>query len=117
VISITKATDGQADIPAAAKRACCSATEIVRFIVDKKLRWVGRLGDVEGYLSVLVDLEELRELVRGDDHGGLTPYQVSCQIGVTDKVARQLIRHGRLATVTTCRVRAPLGPQSRRRCP
>jgi hypothetical protein len=30
----------------------------------------------------------------------LTPYQVSCELGVTDKVARQLIRHGHLATVS-----------------
>ena len=91
----------QVDIPAAAKRACCSAAEIVRFILDKKLKWVGRLAGIEGYLSVLVNLDEIRSLVRGEDHGGLTPYKVACTLGVTDRVARELIRHGHLKTVST----------------
>jgi hypothetical protein len=98
---VTKPKDGQVDIPTAAKRACCSATEIIRLTLDKKLKWVGRQADVDDYLSVLVDLKEIRGLVRGDDHGGLTPYQVACELGVTDKVARQLIRHGKIATVST----------------
>ena len=98
---VTEPKAGQVDIPAAAKRACCSAAEIVRFVLDKKLKWVGRKAGVEGYLSVLVTLEEIRGLVRGEDHGGLTPYQVACQLGVTDRVARALIKHGQLATVST----------------
>jgi hypothetical protein len=36
-----------------------------------------------------------------DDHGGLTPYQAACEIGVTDRVARMLIKHGHLKTVST----------------
>jgi hypothetical protein len=92
---------GQVDIPAAAKRACCSAAEIVRFILDKKLKWVGRLAGLDGYLSVLVDLEEIRGLARGAGHGGLTPYQVACTLGVTDRVARALIRLGHIKTVST----------------
>jgi hypothetical protein len=99
--AVTKPKADQVDIPSAAKRACCSATVIVRLIIEKQLKWVGRRAGVEGYLSVLVDLEEIRGLVRGDDHGGLTPYQVACEIGVTDKVARQLIRHGKITTVST----------------
>jgi hypothetical protein len=83
-----------------AKRACCSAAEIVRFILDKKLKWVGRLAGVDGYMSVLVDLEEIRGLVRGDDHGGLTPVQVAAALDTTDRVARALIAHGHLATVS-----------------
>jgi TniQ len=90
---------GQVNIPAAAKQACCSAVEIVRLILDKKLNWVGRLAGIAGYMSVLVGLEEVRGLVRRDDHGGLTPYQTACELGVTDKVARQLIRHGMIVTV------------------
>jgi hypothetical protein len=91
--------DDQVGIPAAAKRACCSAATIIRLILDKKLKWVGGLVGVGGYMSVLVDLNEIRGLVRGDDHGGLTPYQVACELGVTDKVSRQLIRHGKITTV------------------
>ena len=92
---------GQFDIPGAAKRACCSAAEIVRFVLDKKLKWVGRKAGVEGYLSVLVTLEEIRGLVRGQDHGGLTPNQVACAIEAHDRVARMLIKHGHLKSVST----------------
>ncbi len=98
---VKKPKAGQVDIPAAAKHACCSAAEIVRFILDKKLTWVGRQAGVDGYLSVLVELEEIRGLVRGEDHGGLTPYQVACTLGATDRVARMLIKHGHLKTVST----------------
>ena len=98
---VKKPKAGQVDIPAAAKRACCSAAEIVQFVFDKKLKWVGRQAGVDGYLSVQVNLEEIRGLVRGEDHGGLTPYQVACTLGVTDRVARALIRHGHLKTVNT----------------
>ena len=91
--------DGQVGIPVAAKRACCSAATIIRLVLDKKLKWIGRQAGVEGYMSLLVDLEEIRGLVRGHDHGGLTPYQVACRLGVTDRVARALIKHGCLSTV------------------
>jgi hypothetical protein len=98
---VKKPKAGQVDIPAAAKRANCKAAEIVRLILDKKLKWVGRLSGVDGYLSVLVEPEEIRGLVRGDDHGGLTPYQVAGALGTTDRVARALIKHGHLKTVST----------------
>jgi hypothetical protein len=98
---VKKPKASQVGIPAAAKRTNCKAAEIVRLIFDKKLKWVGRQAGVEGYLSVLVELEEVRALVRGQDHGGLTPYQVACTLGATDRVARMLIKHGHLKTVVT----------------
>ena len=42
---------------------------------------IGRLAGLDGYLSVLVHLEEIRGLVRGQDHGGLTPLQVADALG------------------------------------
>jgi TniQ len=98
---VKKPRSGQVDIAGAAKRANCKAAEIVRLIFDKKLKWVGHMAGVDGYLSVLVDLEEIRSLTRGKDHGGLTPYQVACTLGATDRVARMLIKHGHLKTVST----------------
>ena len=48
----------------AAKRANCGAGEIIRLILDKKLRWVGKLASAKGYAAVLVNLDEIKELVR-----------------------------------------------------
>jgi hypothetical protein len=49
---------------------------------------------------VLVDLEEIRGLVRGDDHGGLTPLKVAGALDTTNRVARALIKHGHLKTAS-----------------
>jgi hypothetical protein len=47
------------DIPEAASRTCCSAMDIVKFIMEGKLNWVGRNPASHGYTSVLVDIEEV----------------------------------------------------------
>jgi hypothetical protein len=91
---------GRASIPLTAKRACCSAADIVRLIIDKKLKWVGRHPGIEGYLSVLVDINEIRIKVRGADHGGLTPRQTASTLETTDKVVVALIATGDLPSST-----------------
>ncbi|MGP9820032.1 TniQ family protein [Salinarimonas sp. NSM] len=56
--------EGIVPIPGAAKRACCSAMEIVRLVLDGTLHKLGRDPLVEGYLSLLVDVEEVRRHTR-----------------------------------------------------
>lgn len=90
---------GQADIPAAAKKACCSAAEIVRAILDGRLKRKGRLVGARGYMSVLVDVEEVRALVRGTDPGGLVGRPLAKRLGVADKVVAKLIAGAHLKTV------------------
>jgi hypothetical protein len=58
------------NIPGAARQACCSAADIVRMILEKKLAWVGVLRGVRGYLSVLVKIDEVKSAVRGPDQPG-----------------------------------------------
>jgi hypothetical protein len=91
---------GQADIPDAAKQACCGAAEIVRLILDRKLERKWRLAGERGYMSILVDVEEIRALVRGPDHAGLTGLEIKDKLSTTAKVAAALIKHGHLATIT-----------------
>jgi hypothetical protein len=90
----------QLDIPAAGKRACCSAAEIVRLVLDKKLAWIGRRAGARGYLALLVDVTEIRRLVQGDDHGGIKLRDVAKRLGVCDKVISALIEHGHLPSTT-----------------
>jgi hypothetical protein len=99
--AIAKPSASQVDIPAAAKRAFCSGATIVRLVIDKKLKWVGRLAGTEGYLAVLIDIEEIREQVRGEDHGGLTPAQVANILKTGGPVVSMLIKQGHIATVRT----------------
>lgn len=97
---VRKPKPGRTTIPAAAKRACCSATEILRLILDRKLAWVGRLAGERGYLSVLVDVEEIKAKTRGPEHDGLTPRQAATALGTADNVVYALIDAGHLATRT-----------------
>jgi hypothetical protein len=91
---------GQVNIPAAAKRACCSAAAVLRLILDKKLKWVGRQPGVEGYMSMLVDVEEVRSLVRDPSHGGFTAIALKDGIQTSDRVTHALMVQGHLKTVT-----------------
>lgn len=56
---VRKPKHNQVSIAAAAKRACCSAEEILTLILGRKLSWVGKLTSERGYLAVLVDLDEI----------------------------------------------------------
>ncbi|WP_374312872.1 TniQ family protein [Dongia sp.] len=98
--AVAACTGTRATIPTAAKRACCSAGEIVKLIQGERLAWKGRLPGVEGYLSVLVDYDEVRRLVKGEDHGGVTLRQAEKLLGVSTAVLLALIDHGHLSSET-----------------
>lgn len=91
---------GQADIPTAAKAACCSSVEVVQAVLDGRLTRKAQLAGERGYMAVLVDLEEIRALVRGADLGGLGSQALAERLRVADKVTRKLIASGHLRTVT-----------------
>jgi hypothetical protein len=92
--------DGPASIPEAARLACCTSEEVVRLILDGRLARKWRLTSERGYLSVMVDIEEVRAQVRGPDHGGFTSVTLKNRLQTTDRVARALMARGHLKTVT-----------------
>lgn len=81
-------------IPEAAKRTNCSAMEIVRTILDGRLEWVGQIAGERGYMSILVDLVEVRELVRGDHGDNVTLTVVQSSLRTTFAVVDALVRSG-----------------------
>ena len=87
-------------IPAAAKRANCSAAEILRLILDKKLTWVGQLIAERGYLSVLVRLDEIKEHVHRAKLDGLTARELEKRLKTSTKVVTALVQHGHLTQAT-----------------
>jgi hypothetical protein len=87
-----------ATIPGAARQACCSAADIVRLILEKKLAWVGAQRRVRGYLSVLVKVDEVKAAVRGPDHGGLATEEVRAALQANHRVVLALFKYGHLAT-------------------
>jgi hypothetical protein len=97
---VKAAKSGQINIPEAARLDFCMSEEVVRLILDRKLVRKWRLRGERGYMSVLVDIEEVRALVRGPDHGGLTGIEIKDKLSTTAKVAAALIKHGHLKTIT-----------------
>jgi hypothetical protein len=97
---VKAAKAGQVNVPEAARLAFCMSEEIVRLILDGKLDRKWQLRGERGYMSVLIDVEEVRALVRGPDHGGLTGIEIKDKLSTTAKVAAALIKHGHLATIT-----------------
>jgi hypothetical protein len=88
------------DIPTAAKKACCGSVEIVQAILHGRLAPKAYLATERGYMAVLVDVEEVRALVRGADLDGVTGQALADRLHVADKVAHNLIAGGHLPTVT-----------------
>ncbi len=86
------------NIPSAARRANCSAMEIVSLLLDHRLAKVGIDHSARGFLSVLVDVDEVKSLVRGQDHGGLSLRDVERKMQWSTKVLSALIDQGLLGS-------------------
>lgn len=101
--------EGLKPIPHAAKQANCSQMEIVRLITDRKLANVGLNSHDRGYRSVYVNVNEIREMVRGPDYEGLRLRDVEKRMGWSSKVVKALVSQGFLPS------RTEINP--RNRCP
>lgn len=83
-------------IPDAARRANCAATEIVGLILQGELERVGRRHGVFGYLSVLVDPEEVKTHVRGPELRGLPLRSVEKLLRASTATVKALINGNHL---------------------
>jgi TniQ len=121
--SVDRLPAGVADIPTAARKVRCSAADIVRLILARKLAWVGLQRGVDGYLSVLVNIDEVKLAVYGKvftvkpvarvkraktkvtkpvpvlvlQHDGMTHREVCAALRTNYKVVLGLIANGHLA--------------------
>ncbi|NIX77344.1 hypothetical protein [Microvirga terricola] len=68
----------------------------MRLILDRKLTRVRRRADVAGYLSVLVDSEEVKPFVQGQANGSLSLPQAERRLQTSTRVLKALIGCGHL---------------------
>lgn len=87
-------------IPSAAKRANCSAVEVVRMILDGRLTRIYRRPQTEGFLSVLADPVEIRAALGRPERPGLSIAQVRDQMRWSRPVIDALIAQGWLRAQT-----------------
>lgn len=90
----TAADTGLADIPTAARKARCSAADIVRLLLDRRLSRVRRRQDALGYMSVLVDPDEVRPLVFKETRDGLSIREAVARTHWSEPVLLALIDNG-----------------------
>lgn len=90
---------GICDVATAAKRTNGSTADYVRLVLEDRLNWVGRKDGIEGVLSLLVNLEEARPLIRLPELSGLVPADAIKELRVNGKVIRGLLDKGVLKTI------------------
>ncbi|MDQ0420909.1 hypothetical protein J2045_001936 [Peteryoungia aggregata LMG 23059] len=81
-------------IPVAIKKANCSFCEILRLLLDGKLRNATVDPGAAGIGAILIDVAEVRELTRLGDHGGLGVAEASEKLELRPKVLEQLTKAG-----------------------
>lgn len=96
-------------IPIAIKRANCSFSEILRLLLDGKLRNATVDPGAAGIGAILVDVAELRGLTQRGDHGGLGVVEASAELELQPKVLEQLTKAGL--------IKAEIGLNPFNRCP
>ena len=87
---------GEVTIPAAARRAHCGIAEVTRLVLDRRLRWAGRLASERGFMSVLVRSEEVTELTRGPEMAGMAACHIRKRLQVEWQTVDRLIEGGLL---------------------
>jgi len=102
VAGATPLEPGQSDfhpIPAAAQRATCSAVKVVELILDRKLTRVRLHPDVPGFLSVMVDPEEVKGLLYEQKADCVSLREVEKRLGSSTRVVSALIEQGHLPVI------------------
>jgi hypothetical protein len=91
---------GMVPLIAAAKRSCSAVMDVVALVLDGKLSRVGRDTGQTGFLSVLVDAEEVRPLVTGPAYEGHSLREIERLLPAKTAAVKALISKGLLETVT-----------------
>lgn len=95
---VTRLPARAANIPDAARHACCSAAEVVRLIIDGQVE-VLRLRSTRGYMAVHVIVRHVLDAVRGPETG-LSIRKVATRLHTSDRVVEALIKHKHLDSLT-----------------
>ena len=99
-VLIDEPDDDMVDVQKARKRVCCSTIDIVRLVLDRKLRFVGRRTGKHWFSALLVSVREVRSLMRGSMEGWLTAKTIVTTMRTNLSVLRNLIEQGFLPVET-----------------
>lgn len=87
------------DIPSMCRPLWLRPGEVVRMILDGRLRRVGSYAQANGYLSVLVDWKEVEANVARASAPGMTVGAFASSVGLKSPQVHRLIRAGHLPSI------------------
>ena len=90
-VEVETPPNGAYPLNLAAKRANCSAAEVIALILDNSLTLRWKLTGVHGYPAILVCSEEVKSFVHGVALGGINRSALSEALSVSDGVVAKLI--------------------------
>jgi len=82
------------NLQTASRHACCSSTVIVKMVLGNELSRVERTTQDWGYLSILVDADEVRAKVAGPDREGVVPSTIPSDFGIKTRAVREFMDVG-----------------------
>lgn len=82
-----------------ARHASRSLADIIQLILDRKVKWVGRLPKIRGIKALVLKLDEVKTLVRGPTVDGLPAVRAHRLLGISARILRQIARRGLIKTV------------------
>lgn len=85
---------------AAAKHSCCAVMDVVALVLDGKLSRVGRDPGQVGFVSVLVDAEEVRPLVTGPAYEGHSLRDLEKLLSAGTYAVKALVEKGFIIATT-----------------
>jgi hypothetical protein len=85
---------GLVPLIAAARHSCSAVMDVVALVLDGKLSRVGRDTGQAGFLSILVDAEEVRPLVTGPDYDGHSMRDLERLLPAKSRAVKALVDQG-----------------------
>lgn len=108
-----KAAD-HATLPEASSRTSRQQTEIVKLILDGKLKWTGRLGGKPDFSSILVKVSEVNAILHDLRPDTLSIAEFAKKAGLKKQAAQVLVKRGIVRSIASKRAghlvrRVPFG--------
>lgn len=89
---------GACNLGAVCHQAQCRLADVTGLIAAGKLSWVGRRRGVTGLRSIVVNVDEVRGLLRGPDLRGRTRRHAQLVLRISNRTMNALIERGIIAT-------------------
>lgn len=102
-VTVRRKAADHATIPEASSRTSRQQTEIVKLILDGKLKWVGRVGRKPDLSSILVKLSEVNAVIHDLRPDTLSIAEFAKKAGLKKRAAQVLVKRGIVRSIASKR--------------